>query len=357
MAWLIQDKNGNWIVRWNEGGRRRQKNTGTRNKSKANRYKRQIEENLQDAKFGISDQRPIPISELLKRRQEYLQTNNKSPHTIERERNAFKAFARFLAEDPLGTPSLKHFEDFKRSRREAGMTITTVNGDLKHLQAMFNWGAQHGYCQPIKIQKIDARKSNNLPPYLSEQDVSAFFKAIDTIKPPIPKFHEHHDEDYWRRYWRMVFLLYFETGGRKEEVANLRWSDVEDGMIRFRAANTKNSTDRYVPLCDPELIGLLEQFRGSSADRIIQHSGDRVRTVFKNYALAAGIKDPEKLKLHTVRHTCASHMVKAGVPLPAVMEILGHSNIEMTMIYIHLSPKDHRRAICALPWVAKKVSS
>ena len=48
---------------------------------------------------------------------------------------------------------------------------------------------------------------------------------------------------------------------------------------------------------------------------------------------------------HTLRHTFASHLVMRGAPVPAVQKLLGHSAIEMTMRYAHLSPSTMRTAI------------
>jgi len=55
-------------------------------------------------------------------------------------------------------------------------------------------------------------------------------------------------------------------------------------------------------------------------------------------AKQAGIED--LTKLHTLRHTFASHLVMQGVDLPTVKKLMGHSDIQTTMIYAHLAP-DH----------------
>jgi integrase len=60
---------------------------------------------------------------------------------------------------------------------------------------------------------------------------------------------------------------------------------------------------------------------------------------------AAGIR---RVMFHVLRHTFASHLVMRGVPMKAVQELLGHSSIDMTMRYAHLSPNVRREAVAAL---------
>ena len=53
---------------------------------------------------------------------------------------------------------------------------------------------------------------------------------------------------------------------------------------------------------------------------------------------------------HTFRHTFASHLVMAGVPLFTVQRLLGHSHIETTMIYAHLAPEHNEEMMAKLPY-------
>ncbi len=59
----------------------------------------------------------------------------------------------------------------------------------------------------------------------------------------------------------------------------------------------------------------------------------------------AGIED---FCFHDLRHTFASHLVMAGVPLLTVAELLGHKDIEMTKRYSHLSPYHKAKAVSVL---------
>ncbi len=72
------------------------------------------------------------------------------------------------------------------------------------------------------------------------------------------------------------------------------------------------------------------------------------RTI-KELGLNNGVRDRrQKLTFHSCRHTCASWLVQAGVPLFTVKEILGHSTIALTERYSHLAPSTFRQAAEAI---------
>ena len=54
---------------------------------------------------------------------------------------------------------------------------------------------------------------------------------------------------------------------------------------------------------------------------------------------------PDVTKLHSLRHTFASHLVMSGVDLPTVKKLMGHSDIETTMIYSHLADEHVDKAV------------
>jgi integrase len=79
-----------------------------------------------------------------------------------------------------------------------------------------------------------------------------------------------------------------------------------------------------------------------------------VRTSFRNACKAAKI---EGFRFHDLRHTAASHMAMAGVPLNTVGDILGHRTSAMTERYSHLTPEHKKQAVEMLPeWGAMKKS-
>ena len=138
---------------------------------------------------------------------------------------------------------------------------------------------------------------------------------------------------------------------RKSELENLEWADIEldRRKIKVRRKDSWEPTtgEREIPL-NQGIYDLLKSLksrndRGLKSNFVFPHrDGGRIKEKLRlgliKAAEKAGIKD--LTGLHSLRHTCASHLVMNGVDLPTVQKLMGHSNIETTMVYSHPAP-DH----------------
>jgi integrase len=70
-----------------------------------------------------------------------------------------------------------------------------------------------------------------------------------------------------------------------------------------------------------------------------------VKKAFTSACQGAGIRD---FRIHDLRHTCAAWLVSAGVSLPEVRDLLGHTTVKMTERYAHLAPENVRVAVSVL---------
>jgi integrase/recombinase XerD len=154
-------------------------------------------------------------------------------------------------------------------------------------------------------------------------------------------------------------------GLRSAEVMALNRDDVllSEGQLRVRGKGTKM---RLLPLA-PETTQLLDHYlrlerpdpcsaalfvvlKGPARGQRMTPAG--LRSLFRHHRRTTGI---QKANPHRFRHTFATDMVRAGISLPALMQLMGHADIETTMHYVQVSPQDvyaqyaHAAAKCIHP--------
>jgi integrase len=139
-------------------------------------------------------------------------------------------------------------------------------------------------------------------------------------------------------------------GLRSAEVLALNPDDVllSEGQLRVRG---KGSKLRFLPLA-PETVQLLEHYmrlerpnpcsaalfvslKGPARGQRMTPAG--LRSLFRHHRRTTGIKIANP---HRFRHTFASDMLRAGVSLPALMRLMGHSDIQTTLLYVQVTPQD-----------------
>lgn len=144
----------------------------------------------------------------------------------------------------------------------------------------------------------------------------------------------------------VVIETFFATGARVYEISNIRADsvDLQTGQIRIMG---KGGKERYIQIVSDEILQLLKRYYGENEEAIrtkgfffVNRRGNRyteqsIRLMMKKYARRAGIE--RNITPHMFRHSFATYLIEEGVDVSCVQQILGHTSIRTTQIYIHIA--------------------
>jgi site-specific recombinase XerD len=146
-------------------------------------------------------------------------------------------------------------------------------------------------------------------------------------------------------------MTLYATGGRRAEVAHLKISDVDSQRMVIHIRGGKGRKDRDVMLSPALLDALRVHWRGLKRKPShwlfpggVRHTADRpidtkvLWWACLHAAKRAGLQH-KHIHPHTLRHCFATHLLEAGADLRTIQMLLGHSNLEETTIYLHLSER------------------
>lgn len=142
--------------------------------------------------------------------------------------------------------------------------------------------------------------------------------------------------------------MFFATGARVYEISNIRAENINlnSGLIRIMG---KGGKERYIQISNTAVLDILRKYYAENEPEIkksgyffINNRGKRyteqsIRLMLKKYTLKAGIQ--RKITPHMFRHSFATYLIEEGVDVSCVQQILGHSSIKTTQIYIHVAAK------------------
>lgn len=352
MPWIITRKDGIRVVRWRENGRLRSRSSGSRLLRDAHRLLRLIEARLSAGTLSPDPPPPTSLPDIFTARLAFMNAMNYSPNTIRREALVHRHYLEHFSVPPTAAD----LERYTALRQQAGISPGGINIELRHLAASINWAASRKYCPPVKASFVRLTRKSDFNPFLEESEISRLFDTITSGPPPrIPYNIRTREEVYWRRYWLLVFRFFLDTGARRNEVVTLKWKDVDlpRSIVMFR--KTKSRRSRMLHL-NGELSDMLREHRRHNPDddRVFHHQESGIYLAFKFYCRAAGILDPDKTRLHTLRHSFATHQALNGTDPMTLMHLMGHQRIETTLRYFHLPDKQKKLAANNLPWITSK---
>ena len=335
----LRTKGGRYFVDYRVNGRRVRKAIG-KSKRIAELALKDIEVKIERQEIGFVE-RDSELNKLFEEFTSYGNTHH-SPSTQKRYKAVLGNFKTFLAKSPYikkaSQLDSKFFEDYQSFRKGNSAANKTVNIELICLRAMFNLAVKWGYVRWNPTQGVIFLKEevNKKPRFLSKAECKTILDTCDPVFYPI-----------------IYTFLY--SGMRKSELEYLTWADIDFERrkikIRYKDDWSPKSSEREIPI-NNGLFDLLKKHKETSQVRgcpyVFHRKGERYEANYlrkKFLPLTEKCGFPDVTKIHSLRHTFASHLVMSGVDLPTVKKLLGHADIETTMIYSHLSDEHVDRAV------------
>jgi integrase/recombinase XerD len=284
------------------------------------------------------------VTQLCQKMLEELQRRNYSHRTAKTYVRIVREFATYFHPPPdkLGPEQIRQYQaHLFQAKKLAPATVSQYVSALRILFVKIL--RRHFLAEYIRFPKSRKR----LPTVLSPEEVARLLDSARNL------------------YHRTLLMTLYSTAMRWAELCRLKVRDVDSKRMMIRIDQGKGGRDRDVPL-SPTLLETLRIYwhwmkpttylfpgtvKGVRAD--VPITPNVVWLACRQAARTAGIS--KRISPHCPRHSCASHLLEAGADLRTIQVLLGHSRLEHTLVYLHLSPK-HLQAI-PNPLDALEVSS
>lgn len=265
-----------------------------------------------------------------------LYCRNCRPNTIRGNGSAIILFLSFLqatGRKRLETVTREDVGAFIEHEQDRGLSPSTVSTRLRMLYVFFHFLIERDVIHPdVLKRKMHIKVPDALPRAIDPQDIR---QLLAVIKKPRD---------------RAMILTLLRTGMRIGELLNTKLKDLnlKDKCIEIFEAQ-KNRVGRVVYLSDDACSALKRwlKLKNPQTEALFYGRGGRPLSyaaawaVFKKYLDKAGLSH-KGYTLHSLRHTCASELLNAGMHLECLQPLLGHHSIEMTRRYARLTDNTRR---------------
>jgi integrase len=221
--------------------------------------------------------------------------------------------------------------------RKKQRSIASVNREMSMLRRMFGVAEREGWIiknpfsmgEPL-ITPADERKRERI---ITKEEEERLLAACTGR----------------RIHLQPIIICALDTGMRRGEIIKLRWSDIdfENRIIFIQAHNTKTLRERQMAISERLTLALQTVYEQSTKDPLALVFGilDNVKKGFHSARKDAGLPD---VRFHDLRHTHATRLVTAHIPLSEVGRALGHTQPSTTYRYVNANVDTARRVVAAI---------
>ena len=193
-----------------------------------------------------------------------------------------------------------------------------INGIKKYLDFLGH---------PLEIGSLQRpRKPRRLPEVLSQDEVRRLLEVTANIK------HKN------------LLMLVYSAGLRIGEALSLELKDIDSKRMLIHIRGAKGKKDRYTLLSEKLLLSLREYYKTYRPKKLLfegqnggKYTAVSARQILQRSVAKAGIT--KRVRMHTLRHSFATHLLESGTDIRYIQVLLGHNDPKTTMIYTHVSER------------------
>ena len=321
-------KNGSWWIDTYIKGKRIRRKIGP-DKETAELVEQDLKVKAAKGEYlGIMEERKIRFEDFATDYLEWSKANKAERTYITDQCIINRQLTPFFQGTHLAGIKPKAIEDYKTHRLRT-IQPRTVNRELAVLRSMFTRAIEWQYVKAHPMADIKDLKYQKRPPA---------FLTLDQLDQLLEACGSPHLYTF--------VVLAAHTGMRRSETFNLKWADVNFKRAELTVRQTKNNEYRIIPMNKPVRDTLKKHPRHITSELVLAHGdGTAYKGVDHAFHKALEKAGLPRIRIHDLRHSFASNLVTAGVPLNVVQELLGHKDIHMTMVYAHLAPNAKRAAV------------
>ncbi len=266
--------------------------------------------------------------------------SNMSEHYLESNKLSFKHLIKYLGEgkiiEDINVRDIEGFKIYLKKSCSKGYIVY-----FRNLKASFNRAVDWDYISINPFNKVKIpQQQKNKPIFLCRSELQNILDCTE------------------RTFLKNIFIFAFNSGCRIGEIVSLKWSniDFDKELITIGDASftTKSKKQRIIPFT-LEMKNLLLKMKPKAnkyydlifcKENGFPFATDYISKLFKDAVRNAGMGN--EIHFHTLRHSFGSNLASRGVPINDIKELMGHSSITTTQIYIHSNMEGLRNGISKL---------
>ena len=217
-----------------------------------------------------------------------------------------------------------------------GLNRNSISRKLSAIRSFYNYLLKENIVKINHFKEIsNPKKAKTLPKYAKDNDLEKMFNSFDKEKP----LDQRNS---------LILEMLYATGVRVNELVNIKINDIDkyNHSIKILGKGSKERIVFYGSFCEDALNLYLEDGRNKLLNEkdiaylFINKNGSKLSDRYVREIINKVVRKCEidyHISPHTLRHTFATDMLNAGADLMSVKELLGHSTLNTTSIYTHVS--------------------